>query len=123
MNTRPGIGATGPADSLRTTAIVCAGGALLAMTAGLALGSWRGGLAAALGLLVGAVNGFLARKALGFEAGFGFTSLGRLGLLSAVGLGLGALLGIVYVPLVLAGIAVAQLVLAVVATITAVRTS
>jgi len=111
------------AESLRTTLAVCLGGSLLAAAGGLALGSWRGGLAVALGLLVGAANGFLARRALYLEAGFSVTSLGRLALLSAIGLGLGALLGLVYVPLVLVGIAAAQLVLAVVASVTAVRAS
>jgi hypothetical protein len=74
-------------------------------------------------LLVGAVNGFLARRALGLDAGVRLTALGRLGLLSAIGLGLGALLGLPYVPLVLLGIAGAQLVLAVAASVAAVRTS
>jgi hypothetical protein len=77
----------------------------------------------ALGLLVGAGNGFLARRALGAEAGFGFTSMGRIALLSAIGLALGLLLGLPYVPLVLIGIAAAQLVLAVVASVAAVRAS
>jgi hypothetical protein len=113
----------GGASPLRTTAVVCAAGALLAAGAGVALGSWRAGVALALGLLVGATNGFLARRALGVEAGFGFTSMGRLALLSAVGLGLGALLGLPFIALVLVGIAAAQLVLAVVATVTAVRTA
>jgi hypothetical protein len=97
------------------------GASLVAAACGLAFGSWRAGLAVALGLLAGATNGFLARRALGAEASFGFTSLGRLALLSAVGLGLGALLGLQFVPLVLLGIAAAQLVLAVVASVTAVR--
>lgn len=103
------------------TVAICVTGSLLAAAAGLAFGSWRAGLAVALGLLVGATNGFLARRALGVEASFGFTSLGRLVLLSAVGLGLGAILGLQFVPLVLVAIAVAQLVLAVVASVTAVR--
>jgi hypothetical protein len=102
--------------------IVCAAGALLAAGAGLALGSWRGGVAFALGMLVGAANGFLARRALGMDVSFRLTSLGRLAVLSAVGVGLGALLGLPYIPLVIIGIGVAQLVLAVVSTVTAVRT-
>jgi len=98
-------------------------GALLALATGLASGHLRGGAAVALGLLVGAANGFLARRALGIEANFGFTAMGRLALLSAIGLGLGLLLGLPYVPLVLLGIAAAQLVLAVIASVTAVRAS
>ena len=110
-------------DPLRATATVCAVGALLAVAAGLATGHWRAGVGVALGLLVGAANGFLARRALGVEANFGFTAMGRLAILSAIGLALGLLLGLVYVPLVLLGIAGAQLVLAVVASVAAVRTS
>jgi hypothetical protein len=101
--------------------VVCGAGALLAVAAGLVLGSWRGGLAVAIGLLVGAVNGFLVRGSLGSEVSFRAMSMGRLLVLSAVGLGLGALLGLQFVPLVLAGIAGAQLVLAVVAAVTTVR--
>jgi hypothetical protein len=105
------------------TAAACTAGALLAVAAGLASGHWRAGAGVALGLLVGAVNGFLARRAMGIEASFGFTAMGRLAFLSAVGLGLGLLLGLPYVPLVLLGIAAAQLILAVIASVTAVRTS
>ena len=103
------------------TVLVCTAGALLAVVVGLALGSWRGGVGVALGLLVGSVNGLLARRALSADASFRFTSLGRLAILSAVGLLLGGLLGLPFVPLVLLGIAAAQLVLAVVSTVTAVR--
>ena len=113
----------GRSDPLRTTAAVCAGAGVLAAAAGLAAGQWRAGAGVALGLLVGAVNGFLARRTLGIEASFGLTAMGRLAILSAVGLALGVLLGLPYVPLVLLGIAAAQLVLAVVAGVTAVRAS
>jgi hypothetical protein len=101
--------------------IVCFAGALLAAGAGLALGSWRGGVAVALGLLVGAANGFMARRTLGMDVSFRLTSLGRLAILSVVGVGLGALLGLPFVPLVILGIAGAQVVLVVVSTVTAVR--
>jgi hypothetical protein len=111
------------ASPLHLTALVCVAGALLAAAGGTLLGSWRGGVAVALGLLVGATNGFLARRALGVDAGFRATSMGRLAVLSALGLGLGALLGLQYVPLVLIGIAAAQLVLAVAASVAAVRAS
>ncbi len=112
-----------PGDSLRTTAAVCAAAALAAVPIGLVLGHWRAGAGVSLGLLVGAFNGFLARRALGIEASFGFTAMGRLALLSALGLGLGVVLGLPYVPLVLLGIAAAQLVLAAVASVTAARIS
>ena len=102
--------------------MVCVAAALLAAGAGAALGAWRPGAALALGLLAGAGNGFLARGALGLETSFRATSMGRLLVLSAAGVGLGALLGIQLVPLVLIGIAAAQLVLAGAAVVAAVRT-
>jgi len=112
---------TAKREPLGYTVGACTAGALLAVVAGLALGSWRGGTAVALGLLVGATNGFMARKAVGADLSFRASSMGRLAILSAVGLGLGGLLGLQFIPLVLIGIAAAQLVLAVAATVTAVR--
>ena len=57
----------GITDPLRLTATICAAAALLAVGAGAASGHWRGGAGVAIGLLVGAANGFLARRALGIE--------------------------------------------------------
>jgi hypothetical protein len=107
--------------ALDTTVVVCAAGALLAAAGGLAIGSWRGGAALALGLLVGSVNGLLARRSLGLDASFRMTSMGRLAVLSVVGMGLGVLLGLPYVPLVLIGVGAAQLVLAIVSAMAVVR--
>jgi hypothetical protein len=78
-------------------------------------------MAVAIGLVVGSANGVLGRRALRAEANFRVTSLMRVIALSAVGLGLGALLSLALVPLVLVGIGVAQLVLAGVAGYMAVR--
>lgn len=103
------------------TVVVCVAGALVAAGLGVAVGSWRGGAAFAIGLLVGSVNGLLARRSLGLDVSFRMTSVGRLAILSAAGLGFGFLLGVPYVPLVLIGIAVAQLALAVVSAVSAVR--
>jgi len=105
-----------------TTAAVCAGAAVLVAGLGTALGYWRVAVALALGLAVGPVNGFLARGALGVDLAFGATSMARLLLLSGVALGLAAgLFGLQMVPFVLLGIGAAQLVLAVVAGVSAVR--
>jgi uncharacterized membrane protein YdjX (TVP38/TMEM64 family) len=101
--------------------VICCAGALLAVAGGAAFGSWRAGLAVAIGLVVGSVNGLLSSRALRAEASFRVTSLVRVIALSAVGLGLGALLSLQLVPLVLVGIGVAQLVLAGVAGFMAVR--
>jgi hypothetical protein len=85
------------------------------------MGQWRGGLAVALGLTAGALNGFLIRAAMTSSVGFRASSLGRLMIISALGVGLGALLGLQYIPLVIVGIAVAQLVMAAVSTVSMVR--
>lgn len=107
---------------MTTVMVVCGAGALLAVAGGLALGSWRVGLALALGLLTGSANAFLAGHALGMDVSFRFTSLGRLMVLTVAGVALGALLGLQFVPLVLVGVGAAQVVLAVVAGVKAVRT-
>jgi hypothetical protein len=109
-------------EALVVTASSCAVAAPMALAVGAALGAWRGGMAVGLGLLVGATNGFMARRALGAEIGFGAASLGRLAILSIAALGLGALLGLQFIPLVLLGVAAAQIVLAVAAAVSAVRT-
>jgi hypothetical protein len=111
----------GKKDPLRTTVLVCGGGALLALAAGLGFGIWKVGLAVALGLTIGSVNGFLARGALGVDVSFRFTSVGRLLLLSVAAVGVGAVLGLQYAALVLVGMAIAQLVLAIVSGVSSVR--
>ena len=112
----------GTSEPLKRTVAVCLGAAAVAVAAGLASGHARAGLAAGLGLAIGSVNGFLARRMLRLDFGFGFASMGRLALLTAAGLGLAALLGFDVAPFVLGGLAAAQLVLAVLSGIAAVRT-
>ena len=104
------------------TVVICAAGALVVGVTGTLLGHWQEGLAVALGLLLGSVNGLLALRALGAGTSFAATSLGRLALLSAAGIGVAALIDLRLAPLVLAGIAVAQLVLAVASAVSMVRT-
>jgi hypothetical protein len=94
---------------------------MVALAAGAAMGHWRAGLAVALGLLVGSANGFLAQRTLQAGVGFSFLSLTRLLVLSVVGIGLAALIGIQLAPLTLGGIALAQLALAAAALVAAVR--
>ena len=93
----------------------------MAIAVGAALGSWRGGLAIATGLLIGAANGFLTRRALRSETSFRVTSVGRLAILTAAGVALSAPLGWQAVPLTLFAIGAAQVVLVLVAGITLVR--
>jgi hypothetical protein len=95
-----------------TTAIACAAMALAASATGLAVGQPRAGLALAIGLLLGSANGFLARLGVGLGGAFLATSMGRLVLLSTVGLGAGVLLGLDVAWWTLVGLAIAQFVLA-----------
>jgi hypothetical protein len=98
-----------------TTAIACAAMALVAFAIGLALGQARPAIALASGLLIGASNGFMARRALAFEAGFRTTSIARLTVLTAAGLAAGLIVGLEVAWWALIGVAGAQLMLAVIA--------
>lgn len=98
-----------------TTAIACVAMALAASATGLAFGQARPAIALSVGLLIGASNGFMARRALGFEAGFRATSIIRLMVLTAAGLAAGLLVGLDVACWAVVGIAAAQLVLAAVA--------
>lgn len=97
------------------TAVICCLAAVATFAAAATLGHWRGGLALAVGLVIGAANGYLVQRSLGSAAGFRASSLGRLALLSVVGLGAGLLISPGVAPLVLVGIAVAQIALTLVA--------
>lgn len=107
---------------LEKTVAACGAAAGLALIVGFTTGHWRPGTAMAVGLLLGSVNGYLARRALGAPTPFRTTSLWRLGLLTLVGLGLGVLLGYPTIPFVIGGLAIAQLVLATVAAVEVTRT-
>lgn len=98
--------------ALRHTVAFSAGTALLAMCVLTLAGHPRAGLALGAGLLVGGLNGLWAQRTLGSEISFRATSLGRLGVLSAIGLAIGFALGTEVAWLTLAGLAAAQLMLA-----------
>lgn len=97
---------------LEKMAAGCAGCAALSLVALSATGHPRIGIALAVGLLLGAANGYMARRALAMPMAFGATSLMRLVLLSGCGLAVAALLGLQTAPFVIGGIAMAQLLLA-----------
>jgi hypothetical protein len=101
-----------PGRTLRLTGAASAVAALAVLALGLALGRPRGGLALAIGLLLGSLNGLLARRGLTSGLPMSATSLGRLAVLSATGLGVGLLLGVDVAWLVLIGLAAAQVLLA-----------
>jgi hypothetical protein len=71
------------------------------------------------GLVIGSLNGLLARRALGSGLSFRASSLARLGVVSAVAIGVGLLLGSAAAALF--GVAVAQLVLALASAVRLVR--
>jgi hypothetical protein len=88
---------------------------------GMLVGHREAGLALAGGLLIGSCNGYLARGALGAELDFRATSVGRLFLLTVAAVGVAALIDLSLVPFAVAGLALAQIVLAVVSGIQLVR--
>ena len=88
---------------------------MAAFAIGSAFGAWHAGLAVAVGLLLGAANGFLVERSLDSASGFRIASLGRLGLLSLLGLGIGLIIGPQVAVLTLLGLAAAQLTLTAVA--------
>lgn len=110
------------AEPLRSTLLASLGVALLAAVTGALLRQWGPGLAVAVGLLIGSSNGFLARGALRSEVDFRLTSGLRLVLLTGVAIGVAALVDIRLAPFVIGGLGLAQLVLALVAAVQAVRT-
>jgi hypothetical protein len=97
---------------VRRTVWVSAAGALAVLVAGLALGQWRNALALAIGLLIGSANGLMVQRSLTLGMAFSALSLVRLLVLTAIGIGIGLLIGIAQVWLVVVGIGLAQLVLA-----------
>lgn len=89
--------------------------AVLALLAGVVMGHWLDGVAAAIGLTIGSANAFLTRRSLSGPLGFRAASMARLALLSLVGVAAGLLLGVPTLPFVIGGIALAQLLVAAVA--------
>lgn len=76
----------------RQTAAVCAAAAAVAFVGLLGFGQPRAGISLGAGLLLGGINGLLAARSAEAGGAFRFLSLVRIGLLSAVALGLGVLL-------------------------------
>jgi hypothetical protein len=109
-------------DPLRTTLAVCATGAVLAVAVGVAVGQSWPGLLFGLGLLAGSCNGYLARGALRSELDFRLTSGVRLLAMTALAVGMAALIDVRLIPFAAAGLALSQLTLAVVAGVHMLRT-
>jgi hypothetical protein len=86
--------------------------AALALCGLTASGHTRAGIALAAGLVIGSFNGLWARRTVGSEIPFRAASLGRLAVLSAIGLAIGFALGSDVAWLTLIGLAIAQFILA-----------
>lgn len=97
---------------IRNTIVLSGLAAGSALIVGAVLGQFRMGLALSVGLLVGSMNGLLVQRSISLGVGFTALSLVRLMLLTALGLGIGLLIGLPQVWLVVVGMALAQLVLA-----------
>jgi len=106
---------------VRRTVTVCALLAVGSVATLSLLGQPPIGFALGAGLVIGSLNGFMAKYALGSALGFGASSLGRLGLLTAAGLVAALIFGVDTAVWVLAGLAAAQLVQAGLAVAEAVR--
>ena len=87
-------------------------GGVAALLIGFAIGQPRSGLAVLVGLLIGSSNGLLIQRSIALGMAFTVLSLARLLFLTAIGLGIGLLIGVSQVWLVVAAIGIAQLVLA-----------
>jgi hypothetical protein len=109
-------------DPLRTTLAVCVVGAVLAVAVGVAMDQWRAGLLLGLGLLAGSSNGYLVRGALRSELDFRLTSGVRLLAMTALAVGVAALVDVRLIPFAAAGLALSQLILAVAAGVRMLRT-
>jgi hypothetical protein len=103
--------AAAPRHALNVTAAACTGVAAVALVVAGALGQPLSGVALALGLILGAGNGFLAVRLLGVGVAFAATSILRLLILTMLAILSGFVLGWERAILVAAGMAVAQLVL------------
>jgi hypothetical protein len=103
--------AAAPRHALNLTAATCGGAAVVALIVAAALGQPLGGVALALGLVLGAGNGYLAVRLLSFGVAFVATSLLRLMILTMLAILSGFVFGWERAILVAAGMAVAQLVL------------
>jgi hypothetical protein len=103
--------AAAPRRALRLTAALCIGAGMAALVVSAVLGQELYGVALALGLALGAGNGFLAERLLRLGAAFAATSLVRLLFLTLLAVASGLVLGWDRMILVALGMAVAQLVL------------
>lgn len=109
---RPEITAVDAARTVRTAAIACVAGAILAIALFGGLGHPLPGIALGVGLALGATNGLAAARLVNLPIPFFASSLARIVTLSMVGVAIGLALGFSNIWLVILGLGVAMLVLA-----------
>ena len=100
-----------PKSVTTRAALACWLAAAIALVALLIAGNARAGVAVALGLVLGSVNGLLAERSFSAGMSMRWSSLPRLALLSGIAIGGGLLLGANYAWLLILGVGAAQLVL------------
>ena len=105
----------GTARLVRASSLVCAAAALLCVLGGVVLARPLQGGLAGLGILIGSANAHLAQRLMRSGPPLPGTSLLRLTALTALVLATGLVVGLGRVWLMVAGVAAAQLVLAVAA--------
>jgi len=106
---------------VRTSSLVCLGGAVLCFLAGLILGSPAGGAVVGLGLVLGAVNPLVVQLLLRLGLPASSTNMTRLGVFSAVVVAAGFAVGVSRAWLLIIGVAAAQMVTAVTAAVEMIR--
>ncbi|MDQ6774572.1 MAG: hypothetical protein M3024_16590 [Candidatus Dormibacteraeota bacterium] len=94
------------------TAAGCAALALAVTATGVMAGHTELGLAVAVGLLLGAGNGWAAGRSLNWPLGFRSVSMLRLLVLTVTGTGAAALISLAAIPFVMLGLGLSQLLLA-----------
>lgn len=92
--------------------VACLSGAALVVIGATVAGHPTAGAAIAIGIVIGAANGHIARWLLDIGVPFGITSLARITMLTAIAVAVGAIFGFSRVFLVVLGLGIAQLIMA-----------
>jgi hypothetical protein len=96
----------------RVASVICAAGAVVVAAIFASVGRPVAGLALAVGLLLGSLNGFIVGRLIVLPVPFVASSLLRLVTFSMVGIAVGLAFGLASIWLVILGLGIAQLTLA-----------
>jgi hypothetical protein len=97
---------------VQVSTVVCLAGAVLVVIGAAVMGRPAAGAALAVGMVMGAANGHIARRLFNLGVPFGLTSMLRISLLTAIAVAVGAIFGFGHVFLVVLGLGIAQLIMA-----------